>query len=288
MGEGNEPGVQLGPINNAPQFERVKELVEDAIDGGATAVAGGAAVDGPGYFFQPTILADVHDGTRIVDEEQFGPALPVIPYRDIDDAIGRANATHFGLSGSVWSDDTDRAVGGRRSTRVRHRRGSTPTSRSHRTSRSAASSGRGLGVENGPWGLDAFTDIQVRYTPEVSAAWTERRTSRRSTARSRSSPEPTRVSDSPRPRSLAKHGARVIMACRNAAEGRGRRRASSHDGDRAPSRSSRSTSPISARSTRARPAVLKNEKKLDLLLNNAGLMAIDEAKTATASRCSSA
>jgi len=100
VGDGMAEGVQLGPINNRPQFERVAQLVADAIARGATAVAGGRARDGAGYFYEPTILTDLSDGTRIVDEEQFGPALPVITYRDVDDVIDRANATNFGLSGS--------------------------------------------------------------------------------------------------------------------------------------------------------------------------------------------
>ncbi len=162
MGEGTEEGVQLGPINNAPQFERVKELVKDAIDGGATAVAGGAAADRAGYFFQPTILAGAHDGTRIVDEEQFGPALPVIPYRDLDDVIGRANATHFGLSGSVWSNDDARA-----SAVADQLECGTAWVNAHLALAPHQPFGgfkwSGVGVENGPWGLDAFTDIQVRY-----------------------------------------------------------------------------------------------------------------------------
>ena len=111
VGDGTDPASKLGPINNAPQYERVKELVADALAGGATAVTGGKAMDRPGYFFEPTILSGLSDGTRIVDEEQFGPALPVISYRNLDDAIDRANATHFGLSGSVWGTDTDRAAG---------------------------------------------------------------------------------------------------------------------------------------------------------------------------------
>ena len=78
VGEGTEEGVKLGPINNAPQYERVKELVADALSSGATAVTGGKAMDRAGYFFEPTILTGLSDGTRIVDEEQFGPALPVI------------------------------------------------------------------------------------------------------------------------------------------------------------------------------------------------------------------
>ena len=162
MGPGTDEGVQLGPINNAPQYERVKELVKDAIDGGATAVAGGAAADGPGYFFQPTILAGAHDGTRIVDEEQFGPALPVIPYRNVDDVISRANATHFGLSGSVWSNDDARA-----SEVADQLECGTAWVNAHLALAPHQPFGgfkwSGVGVENGPWGLDAFTDIQVRY-----------------------------------------------------------------------------------------------------------------------------
>ena len=77
----------------------MKELVGDALAHGARAAVGGHAMDRPGYFFEPTILAGLSDGTRIVDEEQFGPALPVISYRDVDDVVERANATHFGLSG---------------------------------------------------------------------------------------------------------------------------------------------------------------------------------------------
>ena len=110
VGPGTEADVQLGPINNRPQFDRVSELVADALSSGAVAAAGGKPMEGDGYFFEPTILAGLADGTRIVDEEQFGPALPVIPYRDIDEVVERANATNYGLSGSVWGTDVDRAV----------------------------------------------------------------------------------------------------------------------------------------------------------------------------------
>ena len=81
--------------------QRARRRREDA--GGAAAAAGGGRWTGDGYFFQPTIVTDVADGVRLVDEEQFGPALPIITYRDVDDAVERANATHFGLPGSVWS-----------------------------------------------------------------------------------------------------------------------------------------------------------------------------------------
>ncbi|MCG6885734.1 MAG: aldehyde dehydrogenase family protein [Proteobacteria bacterium] len=105
VGNGLDEGVTFGPIQNSAQFEKVKALVNDARANGARILCGGAAVDGPGYFYPPTLVADISDGTRLVDEEQFGPALPIIAYGDIDDALARANACSAGLGGSVWSSD---------------------------------------------------------------------------------------------------------------------------------------------------------------------------------------
>jgi len=105
VGNGLDEGVTFGPIQNATQFERVVELVEDAKANGAKILSGGEPLAGPGYFYPPTIVANISDGTRLVDEEQFGPALPIIAYRDIEDAVERANAGEAGLGGSVWSSD---------------------------------------------------------------------------------------------------------------------------------------------------------------------------------------
>jgi acyl-CoA reductase-like NAD-dependent aldehyde dehydrogenase len=160
VGDGAAEGVEYGPINNRPQYERVSELVADAIAGGAKAAAGGRPMDRPGYFFEPTILAGAEDGTRIVDEEQFGPALPVIAYRDLDEAVARANGTHFGLSGSVWGGDADRAaeVAGRLEC-------GTSWVNTHLALAPHQPFGgfkwSGVGVENGPWGLSGFTELQV-------------------------------------------------------------------------------------------------------------------------------
>ncbi|MCU1450542.1 MAG: Betaine-aldehyde dehydrogenase [Acidimicrobiales bacterium] len=165
VGNGADPDTELGPINNRPQFDRVSELVADAMKGGARAAAGGKAIDGPGNFFEPTILADVSDGTRIVDEEQFGPALPVIAYRDVEDALERANATHFGLSGSVWSGDPDRAA----DVAARLECGTAWVNTHlalapHQPFGGAKWSG--IGVENGTWGLYGFTELQVLHRPK--------------------------------------------------------------------------------------------------------------------------
>jgi acyl-CoA reductase-like NAD-dependent aldehyde dehydrogenase len=162
VGDGMDADTQLGPINNRPQFERVSELVADALKGGAKAAAGGKAVEGPGNFFEPTILSDISDGTRIVDEEQFGPALPIISYRDLDDALERANATHFGLSGSVWSADPDRAA----SVAERLECGTAWVNTHLALSPHQPFGGAkwsGIGVENGTWGLLGFTEIQVLH-----------------------------------------------------------------------------------------------------------------------------
>jgi acyl-CoA reductase-like NAD-dependent aldehyde dehydrogenase len=159
-GDGFDPASQLGPINNRPQFERVSELVDDARKAGARVVAGGERLGERGYFFCPTLLADVDNGVRIVDEEQFGPALPVVRYRDLDEAIARANATHFGLGASVWTGDPDRG------TEVAARlECGTAWVNTHLGIVPHAPFGgwkwSGLGVENGKWGLLGLTDLQV-------------------------------------------------------------------------------------------------------------------------------
>eukprot|EP00405_Crypthecodinium_cohnii_P039177 CAMPEP_0206543612 /NCGR_PEP_ID=MMETSP0325_2-20121206/10990_1 /ASSEMBLY_ACC=CAM_ASM_000347 /TAXON_ID=2866 /ORGANISM="Crypthecodinium cohnii, Strain Seligo" /LENGTH=288 /DNA_ID=CAMNT_0054042131 /DNA_START=127 /DNA_END=993 /DNA_ORIENTATION=+ len=109
VGDGFDEGVQFGPINNPLQFEKIKELVEDAKKAGAVVLAGGSPLEGEGYFYPPTILTNVAEGTRIVDEEQFGPVLPVMPYSTLDEVIERANNSEYGLGASVWSSNLDRA-----------------------------------------------------------------------------------------------------------------------------------------------------------------------------------
>ncbi|GGO83968.1 aldehyde dehydrogenase [Marinobacterium nitratireducens] len=109
VGSGMTPGVNFGPVQNRDQFDLVAELVEDARQNGASVVTGGERVGDKGYFYAPTIVADITDGTRLVDEEQFGPALPVVRYSDVEDAIRRANDNPNGLGGSVWGSDIEQA-----------------------------------------------------------------------------------------------------------------------------------------------------------------------------------
>merc|ERR1712066_326912 len=90
MNDGMVQGTRFGPINNKMQIARVEELVEDAKKSGARVVAGGKRFSPNGkngYFYEPTVLADVKEGVRIVDEEQFGPVIPVIKYRDVEEAL---------------------------------------------------------------------------------------------------------------------------------------------------------------------------------------------------------
>jgi acyl-CoA reductase-like NAD-dependent aldehyde dehydrogenase len=162
VGDPTDEATQLGPLSTGPQFERVSELVAHALANGAKAAAGGRPIEGDGLFFEPTILTDVDDGLRIVDEEQFGPALPVVPYTDLDEAVRRANATTFGLGASVWTADLERGaeVAGRLDA------GTTWVNTHAALSQSVPFGGlkwSGLGVENGPWGLYSYTDIQVLH-----------------------------------------------------------------------------------------------------------------------------
>ena len=108
VGDGTEEGVELGPLQNKSQYEKVQAIIADAAEKG-TIIAGGAASDRPGYFIEPTIVRDIAEGARLVDEEQFGPALPVIKFSEPEEAIARINRTDEGLGGSVWSSDLDRA-----------------------------------------------------------------------------------------------------------------------------------------------------------------------------------
>ncbi len=110
VGDGLIEGTQIGPIQNQRQYLRVQELLEDTRNCGATLSDGAALPTGNGYFIAPTIVTNVPDDARIVQEEQFGPVIPVLKFRDIEDALRRTNDTRYGLAGSVWSSNIMRAT----------------------------------------------------------------------------------------------------------------------------------------------------------------------------------
>lgn len=112
MGNGLDEANVLGPLQNRQQFDIVRRLVDDARAHGGRIVTGGAPAPELGELFYPiTLVADVADGIALVDEEQFGPALPIVRYSDVDDAVASANRLDVGLGASVWGDrDEARAV----------------------------------------------------------------------------------------------------------------------------------------------------------------------------------
>jgi succinate-semialdehyde dehydrogenase/glutarate-semialdehyde dehydrogenase len=110
VGRGTEDDVEVGPLIDDDQRSKVAELVDDAVERGAKAVVGGHTRDGAGYFYDPTVLADVPDGARLLKEEIFGPVAPVKGFDDEDEAIAAANDTEFGLVAYVYTSNLKRAL----------------------------------------------------------------------------------------------------------------------------------------------------------------------------------
>jgi acyl-CoA reductase-like NAD-dependent aldehyde dehydrogenase len=110
VGNGLDPKNLIGPVANKMQLDKVVDYVEDARAHGARIVLGGKKPAGPGYFYPLTVIADATDDMRVVKEEQFGPVIPVVKYKSVDDAIARANSLEVGLGGSVWGDDPHQAA----------------------------------------------------------------------------------------------------------------------------------------------------------------------------------
>lgn len=164
VGDGSAQGNMFGPIQNKAQYERVLDLMEDAKKEGLTMLYG-ADVPEEGYFIPLTIVDNPPENSRVVQEEAFGPILPMMKFSSVDDVIERANDTEYGLAGAVWSADIDKAVDIANEMEtgtvwINQNLQSTPLTplAGHKQS--------GLGAENGIYGLREFTQPKSVYIPK--------------------------------------------------------------------------------------------------------------------------
>jgi len=160
VGNGLEPDVELGPVQNMEQLKIVEALAASAKEDGGRFLAGGQRIDREGFFFEPTVVADLCDGHRLVDEEPFGPILPIIKYTGIDEVIDTANQNDRGLGGSIWSNDIEKAM----ELAQRLECGSAWVNDHGAIQPNAPFGGvkqSGIGVEFGLYGLEEYTSIQT-------------------------------------------------------------------------------------------------------------------------------
>ncbi|KAA3509810.1 aldehyde dehydrogenase family protein [Agrobacterium vitis] len=159
LGDGLAEDSILGPVQNKMQYDIVSSYVQDAVDRGGRVLIGGAPKDGKGYFYPITLVADIDHGAKLVDHEQFGPALPIIRYTDLDQVIAKANDNPAGLGGSVWSSDPVAA----KAVAARLECGSVWINKHGAIQPNAPFGGvkqSGIGVEFGADGLKELTTIQ--------------------------------------------------------------------------------------------------------------------------------
>ena len=171
VGVGAAATTQMGPVNNRMQFDRIRGLVDEARAAGANVYDDGDALpDLPGYFLRPAIVTGLAADARVVVEEQFGPVLPVLPFTETEDAIAQANASEFGLGGSVWSNDPQRAI----DVAARLEAGSLYVN-SHAIPPDpeipfGGIKASGFGYELGDWGIDEFSIRRVMRVEHPAGA----------------------------------------------------------------------------------------------------------------------
>ncbi|MGI8700537.1 MAG: aldehyde dehydrogenase family protein [Nocardioidaceae bacterium] len=110
IGPGTDDDTQVGPLVNEDTVGKVDELVREAVDAGSRVVTGGARPGRPGFYFEPTVLADVPSDAAILREEIFGPVAPIVTFTDEAEAIRLANDTEFGLVSYVYTRDLARGL----------------------------------------------------------------------------------------------------------------------------------------------------------------------------------
>jgi acyl-CoA reductase-like NAD-dependent aldehyde dehydrogenase len=160
MGDPLDEETRLGPLQNPEQLKIVETMVDEAIAAGGRALSGGKRAEGKGFFYPISFIADAVDGMRLVDEEQFGPALPIIRYKNVEDAIAAANNLEFGLGASVWGQDREQAMAVANQLEA----GTVFINKHADISPDTPFGGiknSGLGVEFGVEGLAAYTNIKV-------------------------------------------------------------------------------------------------------------------------------
>lgn len=159
LGDGLDPATTIGPVQNKMQFEKVLGYLQSARDEGGTILSGGEAL-GRGYFIAPTIVRDLPLTARLVREEQFGPALPVLGYETMEDVIAEANNSEFGLGGSIWTGDVARGI----AVASRIQSGTVWVNRHMSLPYDVPFGGAkesGLGLQNGHEGMEDFTQLRI-------------------------------------------------------------------------------------------------------------------------------
>ena len=165
VGDGSRDDVTHGPVQNLVQFRRVQSLIADAESSGLTLLRGSRVPEGAGYFLPLTIVDNPPEDSAVVQEEAFGPILPLMRFTDVDEVIARANDCDYGLAGSVWSRDIARAL----DVAKRMDTGSIWINQNRQVAAHVPFSGfkqSGFGVENGRQGLLEFTQTKAIYIPK--------------------------------------------------------------------------------------------------------------------------
>lgn len=167
VGDGADDGVMFGPVQNAPQYQRVMGFIAQAEADGLKLLRGRDVPEGEGYFVPITLVDNPPETAQVVTEEAFGPVLPLMRFSDIDELIGRANNSEYGLAGAVWSKDIEQA----RAIAARLDTGTVWINQNLQSAPHIPFSGAkqsGLGVENGQAGLLEFTQRKTIFVPKAA------------------------------------------------------------------------------------------------------------------------